>query len=42
MFVHGGTDNPQFLPGKPNFGSSIFVDQANLTAEIVGNLNELQ
>jgi hypothetical protein len=34
----------QFLPSGPNFGSSesIFVDQANLTAEIVGNALHLK
>ncbi len=41
LFMHGNdemTDNPQFLPCKPDFGSSVFndyflVDQANLMAE---------
>jgi hypothetical protein len=37
LFVDGRTDNPEFLPSEPNFSSSIFVDQANSTAEIVGN-----
>jgi hypothetical protein len=37
LFVHGRTDNPQFLLCRQNFGSSIFVDQANLTAGNVGN-----
>jgi hypothetical protein len=37
LFMHGRLDNPQFLPCRPNFSSSIFVDQANLTAEIIGN-----
>ena len=37
LFVHGRTDNTQFLPCWPNFGPSIFVDQANLRGVIVGN-----
>jgi hypothetical protein len=37
LFVHGRIDNLQFLPSGPNFGSSIFVDLANMSAEIVGN-----
>jgi hypothetical protein len=35
--IHRRRDNPQFLPSKPNFGSSVFIDKANLIAEIVGN-----